>query len=108
MNIKILAALSISVTALTTSPAFADDHGWHGRGYRGDWGHEGRHGRDSDRWDGRHEAYRALRWNDGYAPRYSAPRYCPPRYYAPTSYYAPAYRGGWSDDLGVVIQLHLP
>jgi hypothetical protein len=132
MNIKTLAALAISVTALSAAPAFADEHGWHGRGggngshwshddrdhggYRGGYDHDRWYGHD--RWNDRHEAYRAPRWAYEYAPRYEAPRYCPPRYYAPTAYYAPAYyapayvepvhRGGWIDDLGVVVQLHLP
>ena len=113
MNIKTLAALAISIVGLSASHAFAGDHGWHGddRGRHGGWDHD-RRGYDGGRWDGHREDYRAPRWNYGYAPRYYAPRHYAPANYAPSyyapSYYAPNYDGGWFDNLGVVIQLHLP
>jgi hypothetical protein len=126
MNIKILAGLAISVVGFSASLARADDHGWHGRcngGYerhggwdRGGWDHD-RRGYGRDRWYGHRDEYREPRWGYGFAPRYYAPRYYTPSYYAPAQYapgyyapgyYAPVYSGGWIDDLGVVIQLHLP
>jgi hypothetical protein len=149
MNIKILAALAISLLGFAASMARAEERLWHGhggegnrggwshdyRGYGGNWDHESHDGRrygGSDRgrggYDGyRHDEYRAPRWTYGYAPRYYAPGYYAPRYYSPSyyapdyyapRYYAPAYDppvyyapgswGGWFDDLGVVIHLHLP
>ncbi len=90
--------------------------GWSSRGggERGHWDRDGRGGgwdHDRGRW---HEGWRHDRWPSrgyrgwGWAPQYSwAPRYHAPYYYAP-GYYAPEPWGGWFDDVGVVIQFHLP
>ncbi|MBS0613578.1 MAG: hypothetical protein JSS24_10445 [Proteobacteria bacterium] len=91
------------------SRAYYGNSGWSRGG--GGWNH-GSNWHGASRWEGGH-AYGwrpAARYHGGwgYAPYYSyAPRYYVPYDYAP-GYYAPVPWDGWLNNLGLVIQFHLP